>query len=75
MKARTICITDYDLKRLKELLDVAKEFDYRGRDDLKVLEVELNRANLLASRDIPGNVITMNSKAVLVDLDTGEEMT
>jgi len=75
LKGRTICITDYDLKRLKELLDVAKEFDYRGRDDLKDLEVELSRANLLASRDIPGNVITMNSKAVLIDLDSGEEMT
>ncbi len=74
MRGRTIYITDYDLKRLKELLDVAKEFAYRGRDDLKNLEVELNRANLFASRDIPGNVITMNSKAVLIDLDTGEEM-
>lgn len=75
MKGRTIYITDYDLKRLKELLDVAKEFDYRGRDDLKDLKVELNRAYLLASRDIPGDVITMNSKAVLIDIDTGGEMT
>ena len=75
MKGRTICITDYDMKRLKELLDVAKEFNYHGRDDLKDLEVELNRANLFASGDIPGNVITMNSKAVLIDLGTGDEMT
>ena len=75
MKGRTIFITDYDLKRLKDMLDVAKEFDYRGRDDLKDLEAELNRAYLLASRDIPGDVITMNSKAVLIDIDSGEEMT
>lgn len=29
---------------------------------------------MVALRDIPGDVITMNSKAVLIDLDTGEEM-
>ncbi len=75
MKGRTIFITDYDLKRLKDMLDVAKEFKYRGRDDLKDLEVELNRAYLLASRDIPRDVITMNSKTVLIDIDSGEEMT
>ena len=57
------------------MLNVAKEFDYRGRDDLKGLEAELNRAYVLASRDIPGDVITMNSKAVLIDIGSGEEMT
>jgi regulator of nucleoside diphosphate kinase len=75
LKGRTIYITDYDLKRLKEMLYVAKEFKYRGRDDLEDLEAELNRAYLLASRDIPRDVITMNSKTVLIDIDSGEEMT
>jgi regulator of nucleoside diphosphate kinase len=75
IKGRTILITDYDLERLRVLLKITKEFDYHSRDDLKELEAELDRANVVDSRDIPGNVITMNSKAVLMDLDTGEEMT
>jgi regulator of nucleoside diphosphate kinase len=75
MKGRAICITDYDLRRLSELLQVAKEFEYHNRDDLRKLRAELDRAKVVVSRDIPENVVTMNSKVVLIDLDTGESMT
>jgi regulator of nucleoside diphosphate kinase len=70
----TIYITDRDAERLRELLEVAKSFDYRNRGDLKALESELNRARIVASQDVPSNVITMNSRAELLDLDTGEIM-
>jgi regulator of nucleoside diphosphate kinase len=75
MRDREIYITEYDTKRLRELLEVVKESGYRGRDDLKKLEVELNRGKLVPPRDVPADVITMNSKVCLIDLDTGEEMT
>jgi regulator of nucleoside diphosphate kinase len=74
MRDREIYITEYDMKRLQELLDVAKGFGYRGRDDLKKLEAELKRGKLVAPTDVPADVITMNSRVRLIDLDTGEEM-
>jgi regulator of nucleoside diphosphate kinase len=74
MSDREIYITEYDMARLRELLEVAKGFSYRGRDDLKQLEAELNRGKLVDPRDVPEDVITMNSRVCLIDLDTGEEM-
>ena len=75
MRDREIYITEYDMKRLRELLEIVKESGDRGRDDLKKLEAELNRGKLVPPRDVPADVITMNSKVCLIDLDTGEEMT
>ena len=75
MRDREIYITEYDMKRLRELLEAVKESGYRGRDDLKKLEAELNRGKLVPPRDVPADVITMNSKVCLIDLNTGEEMT
>jgi regulator of nucleoside diphosphate kinase len=75
MRDREIYITEYDMKRLRELLEVVEESGYRGRDDLKKLEAELNRGKLVPPKDVPADVITMNSKVCLVDLDSGEEMT
>jgi len=60
--------------RLRNLLEDEKASGYRGRDDLKELEAELNRGTVVAPQEVPGDVVTMNSKARLIDLDTGEEM-
>jgi regulator of nucleoside diphosphate kinase len=45
-----------------------------ARDDLRGLQSELEHASVVKSEDVPPDVITMNSKARLSDLDTGEEM-
>lgn len=74
MTNREICITENDRKRLTELIRVAHDFGERTRHDLKGLEEELNKAKVVASQDIPEDVVTMNSKVVLVDVDTQEEM-
>lgn len=74
MEARAIYITEYDMARLRELLDDASPQERRGNQYLESLEAELTRALVLAPTAIPPNVITMNSKARLVDLDTQEEM-
>lgn len=70
-----IYITENDAKRLQALLEVAKRSQYYGSDELKRLGTELNRATVVASEDIPHDVITMNSKVRLLDLETKEEMT
>ncbi|MCI0722669.1 MAG: GreA/GreB family elongation factor [Acidobacteria bacterium] len=49
--------------------------DYEGRDNLARLDAELNRGRRVAPQDAPGDAITMNSQAQLIDLDTGEELT
>ena len=74
MGNRTIYITEYDMARLRELIADMKRFAYYGRDDIKDLAAELDRGQLVAPQDVPHDVITMNSRACLVDLDTSEEM-
>lgn len=74
MDERTIYITDYDMTRLQKLIAEAKQLDRRGNEYLESLEAELTRAVLVAPTAIPANVVTMNSKVCLVDLDTQEEM-
>ncbi|MFC1888861.1 nucleoside diphosphate kinase regulator [Thermodesulfobacteriota bacterium] len=76
MRKRTIYITEYDLERLSELLlNSAGGDDYGGRDDLKKLEVALDRGKVLTPKDIPKDVITMNSKVILIELESGKEIT
>jgi regulator of nucleoside diphosphate kinase len=73
--ARQIFITEKDRERLQRLINEAKEFHHSGSEAyLKNLEQELSRAKLIASEKIPHNVVTMNSKVLLKDLDTGEKM-
>jgi regulator of nucleoside diphosphate kinase len=75
MRTKRIQITEFDLKRLKDLLREARHSDYRGSEYLKDLENELDLAEIVSSKEISGDVITMNSRVQLVDADSGEEMT
>ena len=71
----TIYITGQDKQRLEELLAEVACFDPRKQGDLKALEEELHRAVLVDPKEMPADVITMNSRAELIDLDTGETVT
>jgi len=75
MKQRQIFITAFDKKRLEELISVAREFGEHPRDDLADLSAELARAKIVESKKVPPSVVTMNSKVILHDLDTSEDMT
>ena len=75
MKQRQIFITAFDKKRLDELIAVAREFGGHARKDLDDLAAELDRASVVDSRKVPANVVTMNAKVVLHDLDTSEDET
>ena len=68
---RTIYITQADMNRLRSLMQTMTS----GREDLQKLRTELDQAQVLAPVDIPPDVITMNSKAQLRDLEDGELMT
>ncbi len=74
MKNRKIFITELDKKRLEELLAVAADFGSNGRKDLSLLAGELARATVVPSKEIPPDIVTMNSKVRLSDMKTSEEM-
>lgn len=70
LSPRVIYITEADARRLRPLIEGMKN----SRDDLRALQSELENARVVKPADLPPDVITMNSKARLRDLDTGEEM-
>lgn len=71
MSPRVIYITEADMRRLMPLIESAKT----SRDDLRGLRAELLQARVVAPRDVPPDVVTMNSKVRLRDLKSGEEGT
>lgn len=70
MNPRIIYITDADKRRLEPLIEALK----KSRDDLRGLQSELEHARVVAPQEVPPDVITMNSKARLRDLETNEEV-
>lgn len=74
MTKRTIHVTDYDMKRLRKLLEGTKRWNQKDRSYLEHLEEELDRAITVASEKIPPNVVTMNTQMRVKDLDSEKEM-
>jgi len=73
MESRDIYITEYDLKRLKELVQVGISFAERDRESLEKLQGELDRAHIVEPTAVPGDVVTMNSRVRFKDLDTTQD--
>ena len=74
MKKRTITMTAADHEELSYAATAAGKFSERGRSEARGLEAELARAQIVDADEIAADVITMNSRAELLDLETGEEM-
>lgn len=73
MDERIIYITEYDLKRLRELIEETRRIEHRGNEYLESLDAELSRGKVVAPTEVPSDVVTMNSQVRLIDLDTQEE--
>lgn len=73
MKQRAIFITDYDMERLRKLLEGTKKWSQRDRECLEKLEEELDRAIVVPSKDVPADVVTMNAQVRVHDLDSEKE--
>lgn len=71
MQERIIYLTRYDAQRLDAMLEQASDA-VRDRADVAQLEEELARANVVDAKDVPANVVTMNSKVALRDEKTGD---
>ena len=74
MGERTIYVTEFDQQRLGRLLNSVWSWNKKDRNSLTRLEEELEGAQIVSPRDIPGDVVTMNSQARIRDLDSNEEM-
>ncbi|WP_225073139.1 nucleoside diphosphate kinase regulator [Desulfuromonas sp. CSMB_57] len=74
MEQKQVFLTEYDHDRLLELIESAKEYYARDQDYLEQLEEDLSRCRLVDSRSIPADVVTMNSRVRIRDLDTDKEM-
>lgn len=75
MSERTIVITEFDARRLRELINDPGALEHRQPESLQSLKDELSRAQVVAPEDVPPDVVTMNSTVLLVDMETGEEET
>ncbi len=73
MSGKAICVTEFDLERLKKLLADAQRTSYRGSPYLAKLQKELDRAKVVKPDKVASDVVTMNSRVCLVDLNTGKE--
>jgi len=75
-RKRTIYVTEFDFKRLNKLIEML-ENEPEGLDAkyLEELDDELRRAKVVAPTSIPADIVTMNSKIRLTDLDSGKEVT
>jgi regulator of nucleoside diphosphate kinase len=73
MKTRNIIITAPDHARLSDMIAFGN-LSPRERGEAHALEAELKRASVVEPDAVPPDVITMNSRAELLDLDTGERM-
>jgi regulator of nucleoside diphosphate kinase len=71
MNDRTIYVTTEDQRRLSGLLAASGHLEGSGKANLRDLSEELGRAVVVPAEAIPADVITMNSRFRLRDLDTG----
>ena len=72
MSNRKIYITMQDRQRLTLMLDEALAGKHRDAASLKGLAGELSIAETVEPKSVPADVVTMNSRVVVQDLETGE---
>lgn len=75
MKAQNIVITESDYARLQRLIESTRQFRKFDAEHLAGLEQELERALVIKEADVPRDVVTMNSRVRVKDLNSGREAT
>ncbi|NLW84343.1 MAG: nucleoside diphosphate kinase regulator [Phycisphaerae bacterium] len=66
-----IYLSEYDADQLRTLISTLDKRNLADRTYAMSLENEVNRAEILPSSDIPDEIVRMNSRVQLTDLDTG----
>ncbi len=72
MERKKIFITAKDMQRLRDLIRGGLDLNNNQRQYLIELAKELDNSEVVDTRDIPHDVVTMNSKVKFRDLDAQE---
>ena len=71
MSEKVLYISEHDRRRIRELLAAVDPADRAGGRDL---DVELRLGKVVLPAEMPADVVTMNSRVRLTDLDSGAEL-
>ena len=74
MNHDNIVMTAADHAELSSVVTLASKVSSRMKFEMRLLENELKHAKIVRAEDLPPDVITMNSRAELFDLETSERM-
>jgi regulator of nucleoside diphosphate kinase len=74
MTRRRIFITEDDMARLRGLVHQGRMSSRKDQEHLAALDQELDQAEVIAAGEIMPDVVTMNSKIRVRDLDNGASM-
>ena len=69
-----IIVTAPDYAELSSVITFTGKVSQRVKWELRLLENELKRARIVAPEEVPSDVITLNTRAELLDLETAERM-
>jgi regulator of nucleoside diphosphate kinase len=75
VKTKNIVITEADYVRLQRLVESSRVFRQRDAKHLDDLEQELERAAIMKAGEVPSDVVTMNSRVKVKDLESGRVTT
>ncbi len=75
MVETTLCLSQSDANRLRQLIDNRRPGTNRQMESqFERLEAELERIQAVSREQVPPDVVTMNSRVEVADLDTDERM-
>lgn len=72
-RTRTVAVTEADAERLTRLVQTHGNRP-NGPRNLPALQKKLDEAEVFTSRSVPEDVVTMNSKVSLRNLESGDEV-
>lgn len=72
-KNTAICLTKYDLGKLRQLIADLTQRTRGMEAGVDALEEILDLGRVVPPQDIPGDIVTMNSKVVFEDLESREQ--
>ncbi len=68
-----IFITEFDFGKLNEMIDNIRKENTKDHGFIDKLRNEIDRAKIVSPTKINGNIVTMNSRVLLKDLNTQHE--
>jgi regulator of nucleoside diphosphate kinase len=75
VQLKDIVVTETDRSRLTDMLESLRTYSVPYRGQLDALEQEVKGAAAVAADQVSAEVVTMNSRVVARDLDSGETVT